>query len=145
MIFQLAYESTAVQKFYAKELLELLAKSRARNAETGISGMLLYHEGRFLQLLEGPQEIVLERFERIAADERHKWVSTVMRGPSAERDFPDWSMGFRDLERAKPPAEGWTEFLTLSEEERPFPAGSSYIRNIFLAFKNREGSWRGPL
>ncbi len=137
MIFQLVYESTAAEPFYSAELLALLEKSRRNNERTGITGMLLYHNGRFLQLLEGLQDHVLERFAVIAADPRHKWVSLVMSGPNAERDFPDWKMGFRDLARARPPEEGWTDFLEIEESQRPFPAGSEFIRNIFLEFKDR--------
>ena len=138
MIFQLVYESTATEPFYSAELRALLTKSRTNNARDDITGMLLYHEGRFLQLLEGRQESVLACFEVIAADPRHKWVSLVMSGPNAGRDFPDWTMGFRDLDRARPPKTGWTDYLEIDQDEKPFPAASSAIRNIFLEFKTRD-------
>lgn len=138
MIFQLVYQSTAARHFTAVELLELLALSRAKNARLQITGMLLYHEGRFLQLLEGGETEARQLYATIAQDQRHKWVALVMTGPSAERDFPDWTMGFRDLEQSKPPAEGWTSFLDCSGLPTSLPARTSYIRNIFLAFRDRK-------
>lgn len=139
MIFQLVYQSTASWLLSPAELLAILDRSRANNARRQISGMLLYHEGHFLQLLEGDEAQVRERYEVIAADERHKWVSLVMTGPNGTRDFPDWTMGFRDLDQDAPPPEGWTSFLDCSDLPEDFLATSQFVRNIFLVFRERPG------
>lgn len=112
MIFQLVYQSTATWFLSPDELLAILERSRANNARLQISGMLLYHGGRFLQLLEGDEAQVRERYEVIAADERHKWVSLVMTGPNGARDFPDWMMGFRDLDQSTAPPTAGPLFST---------------------------------
>ena len=132
MIFQLVYQSTATHYLTPGELLEILEKSRDNNARLQLSGMLLYHDRRFLQLLEGDEAVVRERYAIIERDERHKWVSLVLTGPNAERDFPDWTMGFRDLGDHQPPAQGWNSFLDASD----LGTSSSYVRNIFLAFRD---------
>lgn len=137
MIFQLIYQSTASRFLGSDELLALLERSRANNARLQISGMLLYQGGRFLQLLEGDEAQVRELYQVIAADERHKWVALVMTGPNGARDFPDWTMGFRDLDDEVAPPEGWTSFLDCSDLPKDFLASSRYVRNIFLTF--REG------
>lgn len=138
MIFQLVYQSTATRQLMEGELLELLEQSRANNARLQISGMLLYHGGHFLQLLEGNEKEVRDRYAIIARDERHKWVSLVMTGPNATRDFPDWTMGFRDLGPEQTPAAGWTNFLESAELPTILASAASYVRNIFLAFRERE-------
>ena len=137
MIFQLVYQSTATWFPSTDELLALLERCRVNNARLQITGMLLYHGGRFLQLLEGDEAPVRERYEVIAADERHKWISLVMTGPNATRDFPDWTMGFRDLDQDAPPPEGWTTFLDCSDLPEDFLATSQFVRNIFLTFRDR--------
>lgn len=136
MIFQLVYRSTASRHLPASALLELLERSRANNARLEITGMLLFHSGQFLQMLEGEEAVVRERYAVIGQDERHKWVSLVMTGPGAERDFPDWTMGFRDLDESQTPTEGWTTFLDETVLPVSLPAATSYIRDIFLAFRD---------
>ncbi len=139
MIFQLVYKSTATEYLTPEELLFMLERSRANNDHRKITGLLLFHEGQFLQLLEGEEAAVRERYEVIAADRRHKWVSLIMTGPNGSRDFPDWTMGFRDLGRQRPPSEGWSSFLDCSDLPENFIASSRYVRNIFLAFRAEEG------
>jgi hypothetical protein len=58
--------------------------------------MLLYKNQRFMQVLEGEREDIEEiYYERICKDDRHEGVVQLMGRPTEERDFPDWSMGFR--------------------------------------------------
>lgn len=124
MIFQLVYKSTAASYLAPDELLVMLERSRANNARLQITGLLLYHDSQFLQLLEGDEATVRERYEAIAKDRRHKWVSLIMTGPNGERDFPDWTMGFRDLGQHDPPPEGWSSFLDCSDLPQDFIASS---------------------
>ena len=138
MIFQLIYRSTATRQLTPNELLELLEQSRIKNARLNITGMLLFHGGCFMQLLEGDETVVRDLYSTIAADARHHWVTLVMTGPNGARDFPDWTMGFRDLGKCQPPAEGWSTFLDCTDLPPNLAAASSYIRNIFLAFRALE-------
>jgi Sensors of blue-light using FAD len=101
MIFQLLYRSRAIRDFWPDDLFELVEKSRRKNAERDLTGMLLFHQGYFLQLLEGPEQAVRGCFARVEADPRHDSVSILLEGTSAERDFPEWTMGFQR------PDEGW--------------------------------------
>ncbi len=63
----------------------------------GLTGMLLYRDGQFLQVLEGPDEVVRARYEVIAADVRHRDVHKLMESQTTERQFPEWTMGFRAM------------------------------------------------
>jgi hypothetical protein len=97
VVFQLAYASVAARPFDADALVALLRQSRADNVEHGVTGMLLYREGRFLQLLEGAQDDVRRLYATIVRDPRHRDVTTVAERHRLLRQFPSWTMAFRDL------------------------------------------------
>jgi hypothetical protein len=111
-IYFIIYLSNAEHDFTEAELTELLTKSRANNERDGITGMLLYKDRRFMQVLEGNERAVKTTFERIKRDSRHSEVVTLLDGKLAEREFPQWWMGFRAIDaevaRANP---GFSEFL----------------------------------
>lgn len=100
----LIYVSQAEHPMSADELTAILTKSRDWNHSVGITGLLIYKDwvdekrGNFMQLLEGPKNDVVELFEKIVADPRHHTKLLLEDGPIAERTFPDWSMGFRNVE-----------------------------------------------
>lgn len=88
------YASKASRTFQEHAIPDLLAAARRNNADRGITGMLLYIEGNFFQVLEGEETAVTEVFERIRLDPRHGRVTLIIREPLFERAFSDWSMGF---------------------------------------------------
>lgn len=111
-MFQLVYVSAAFAPFSPAELRQLLEGSRARNERVGITGMLLYHDGNFMQALEGREPAVHEVHARIKRDPRHGSMITLIQQPVAERSFAGWSMGFRDLRSADVRANpGYSHFL----------------------------------
>jgi len=93
-LISLVYISSERAPFSAKELDALLASSRARNAENGVTGVMLYARGSFMQYLEGPKQAVLETYERIKADRRHYGIMELIRMDIPKREFKEWSMGF---------------------------------------------------
>lgn len=97
-MIDLIYTSTATRPFQKPELVELLAGSRVRNARRGITGMLLYHEGAFMQVLEGEADAVQQLYERIALDRRHENISVILRTQITKRNFGTWGMGFYELD-----------------------------------------------
>lgn len=95
----LLYISSATHEMTDAELIDLLRKSRENNTRDGITGVLLYKGGNFIQYLEGPGSAVLSLHQRIAHDPRHKGMMTLLSGDLAERHFANWSMGFSNLDR----------------------------------------------
>ncbi len=79
---------------YPDEIQRILATSRENNRRDGVTGGLLFSDGCFAQVLEGPLTAVERAFERIQCDGRHQEVTVIQSGAIAERDFPDWSMAF---------------------------------------------------
>jgi hypothetical protein len=97
-MYQIVYASTATQEFPAADLKKLLVRARMRNKEAGVTGMLVFHDGTFLQALEGEKRAVIDVFSRIEKDPRHRDISVLHRGPGpAQRAFGDWAMGFADF------------------------------------------------
>lgn len=90
----MVYFSNARRKFSHQELVELLKKSRVNNQRKDITGMLLYHDGNFVQALEGPVEAVEGAFAHISTDPRHGDIIATSVTPIEARQFPDWTMGF---------------------------------------------------
>lgn len=98
-MIRLAYASTAKKDWGSAELLSLLQQCRKNNSANGISGILLYSNRTFFQILEGDEEVVESTYETIKQDERHKDVTLIEKKDILERDFPYWSMGFPKLNK----------------------------------------------
>lgn len=94
-MISIVYVSESLTPLSQPELTALLAVSRRNNEARGLTGVLLYKDGQFMQALEGAPEAVRERLDVIAADPRHSGVRELLTEDIDERRFPDWSMGFR--------------------------------------------------
>ena len=135
-MYFVVYVSSAVEPFSKQELVDLLAKSRENNAKLDLTGMLLYKDGNFMQVLEGQEDVVRGLVARIERDPRHRGLLMLLQGPIAERQFPDWSMGFRDLNspdvRAVP---GFSEFLNTPLTGAEFAGDRTRCQKLLLTFK----------
>ncbi len=89
---QLLYASNTHRDVSDALLEEILAVSRRNNAACQVTGILLYSEGCFMQVLEGEDAAVAGTFARIRADKRH-WNTMIMLDRDAPRAFGAWSMG----------------------------------------------------
>ena len=108
----LTYFSSASERFNQSALKQLLEISRRNNAPRGITGLLLYRDGQFLQYLEGPQDAVGTTYEHIRMDIRHHSARLVGKGRLEGRIFPQWWMGYRNLAGIHAAnAEGYSECL----------------------------------
>ncbi|MBO6783047.1 MAG: BLUF domain-containing protein [Alphaproteobacteria bacterium] len=91
------YASSAIVPFNPEQLDELLRISRRNNASVGVTGMLLYYDGNFIQYIEGGSEALDGLYDRIAADPRHRGLLVLDSGEISDRILPEWSMGFEDV------------------------------------------------
>jgi hypothetical protein len=101
-VFQLMYVSTAARPLTSRELTDILDVSRAQNQRLNITGLLLHLDQGFLQILEGPENAVMEVFGRIEHDRRHFGIRVLVQQYVAERLFGKWSMGFDRWTREAP-------------------------------------------
>lgn len=112
MLRSIVYVSAATVPFELAGLLALLEQSRASNAREGLTGLLLYRDGNFMQALEGDPAAVGARFARIAADPRHHRLITLLDEAIPVRQFGEWAMGFRNLSLPETlVVEGFSDFM----------------------------------
>jgi hypothetical protein len=114
----------------------VLAVSHQRNAVEGITGMLLYKDGNVMQVLEGEEAAVLKLYAKIGRDPRHRGLMTLLRRPVEDRQFPGWTMGFRDLRADGVAATpGYSEFLNTALTGQEFTSDPSRCQRLLMTFK----------
>ena len=85
---------SALQEYPSRAELDVLLSSwRRRNAQRGITGLLLYDAGSVFQVIEGFPEDVVRLYESIVRDPRHHFLARLSHQATCERSFGDWSMG----------------------------------------------------
>jgi len=97
-MLQLVYASAAKRLLDPLQLRSILETARRNNTRLGVTGILLYHDGSFFQVLEGEESTVRALFARISEDPRHERVVELRSGPVVERSFSAWTMGFVTLD-----------------------------------------------
>ena len=112
MIQQIVYVSRAVKLMSSIDLSVLLEQSRKRNSELSLTGMLLYKDKSFIQLLEGPSESVKMVIECIKKDRRHIKFSTLVDKEVKSRAFNQWSMSFVNLDVENNQPEGFVDYFS---------------------------------
>ncbi len=88
------YTSAATHPMSKMELAELLENARTNNKKINVTGILLYLEGTFFQVLEGEEDVVKPLYELICMDPRHGQVTTIIRESIAKRTFGEWTMAY---------------------------------------------------
>ncbi len=104
MLVRLLYASRTTPSVNAEAIASILKKSKAHNAEAGITGVLCVclNAGIFMQVLEGARDAVSETYNRIAQDPRHSQVVLLSYDEIDERNFSSWSMGQVNMNRLNP-------------------------------------------
>jgi hypothetical protein len=138
--FQLVYISSATRPLSDADLEDLLGEARIRNRAFDITGMLIYDDASFIQVLEGGEEVVERLYQRIARDPRHRDLEVLLRGRLQARQFAGWSMGFQRLDRIRPAGGGFTDFLARGCSPEVMVRDLAY--RALRSF--RDGHWRAP-
>lgn len=97
----IVYLSSATALMTVPQLEFFLEKIRDKNLADSITGLLLYSDGNFMQLIEGSDETVSRTFSRIQSDPRHKGIIKLLDEPIDQRVFPDWKMAFLRVTRSE--------------------------------------------
>ena len=98
MLVRLLYASRAVDP-QPSVIESILAQSRQFNPSTGITGILVYGGGIFLQAIEGGRAAVSELYAHIQKDPRHKDVVLLHYEEISERRYRGWTMGQVNLSK----------------------------------------------
>jgi Sensors of blue-light using FAD len=136
------YASAATRTFEVTELAEVLKRARENNSRLGLTGMLLYVEGNFFQVLEGPGEVVDAMYDKLLLDKRHDHVTRIISEPIPKRAFDSWTMGFSDVSREELAGiPGVNDFFGKGGCFDKIDAGRA--KKLLVAFG--EGRWRTKL
>ena len=140
-VTQFIYTSASSSKdFGTEQLHEILEVSRKNNVERGVTGILLFVEGSFFQVLEGERGEVERLYEKISKDKRHRHMALVLAHDLPSRVFGDWSMGYAEL--TKEDLEGLDGLCDVFSKEAP-SLEPSRVGSLIQAFK--EGRWRSKV
>ena len=93
-MIQVTYISRTQAPMSAEALLDLLMQCRENNSKSDITGLLLYGNETFLQVLEGEESVVDALVSQILDDTRHADIEVISRKPIDQRDYAEWRMGF---------------------------------------------------
>lgn len=135
-MFHVIYISKAIQPFSQVELTELLGKARQRNTQRLLTGLLLYADGCFMQLLEGKEATVMDVYDRIKQDTRHTDIVTLRMEETPSRHFPDWRMAFGDLNEGTQNLAGISRFLEPGFNSSTLKNESSNAYELLRAFRD---------
>jgi hypothetical protein len=81
---------------HVETLAAIVEAAGHRNRQLGVSGVLVYRPGRFLQVLEGPAAALEQVFESICRDPRHGAIALMEFTPVDQARFNDWTMVLSD-------------------------------------------------
>lgn len=93
MLVRLLYVSRAVVPESQDAIQAILASARQHNLQNGITGILCYGGGVFVQAIEGGRSAVNRLYTQIIEDPRHKNVELLHYEEITERRFGGWTMG----------------------------------------------------
>mgnify|MGYP003616531505 FL=1 len=98
MLVRLLYASRAVDNTQPA-VQAILDSARRHNQDSGVTGVLVYGGGVFMQAIEGGRQAVSDLYGTISRDPRHKDVALLHYEEIVERRFGSWTMGLVDVSR----------------------------------------------
>ncbi|HKL38977.1 MAG TPA: BLUF domain-containing protein [Bacteroidales bacterium] len=127
-LIHIVYVSFSGKDLSEADLEELLKEVRSKNEKQQVTGLLLYNDGSFIQVIEGRQQTIRELYDRISGDHRHTNVVKLLEEPIKKRAFPDWSMGFRRITSEQSSAiPGFSNFM---HEQNPVKTVQESTRQV---------------
>lgn len=135
-LITLIYVSSATKTVKDSDIVDILKASREANGKVDITGILLFKDGNFMQVLEGEAAVVDALHGKISKDPRHTGLITLLRKPITERSFSNWKMGFKDMGGLTPAEKsGHSDYLDLPLNDRTFVTNPSSALILLQSFK----------
>jgi hypothetical protein len=135
-LIHIVYMSFSSKALSETELNGFLATIRRKNQTQNITGLLLYSDGAFIQVIEGERDIIHHTFKLIAQDPRHSSIVKLIEEPISKRNFPSWSMGFRQLEDSnKASIVGYSDFMQNDKSKFDTIECAESVRHLLSSFK----------
>ena len=97
-IYTIIYSSTAAKAFTDDDLERLLEAARKKNTRLGITGLLVFADATFFQVIEGDEGAVKKLYSQILVDSRHFNIRQLAGFVFNERRYDEWTMKYRKIE-----------------------------------------------
>lgn len=141
MLQRLIYLSSATGSLSHQDLGRILTRARRNNQRDEITGLLMYHDGTFFQILEGAGDMVRATYARIAANPGHRSLQKLPALAVESRLFPNWSMAFARPENViADPELGVTAFRAVQRDLERIQAqdrrAAAMMRVFFSSFRD---------
>jgi len=101
MLSQLVYVSSRAAICNDDEIENILASCKKNNPELGITGILLYSDTKFIQMVEGEYKTIFTLYDKLKKDSRHYDFYMISCAPIKERAFPSWHMGSKKFSESE--------------------------------------------
>jgi hypothetical protein len=134
-LFQLVYVSRSRGSLSDDDLRAIQSEAVKRNGPLGVTGVLLYSGGCFLQLLEGPRKAISEVYGKISTDPRHHRPSVLYFEPAETRLAQAWSMGVLNMDHLRAPVAIEDLLNRFRDEAAAVEGGSSPVEGLVFAFE----------
>lgn len=123
-MYRIVYMSKSCHPMADKELDEIRLTASRNNRNCNVSGLLVYADDTFFQVLEGPRLEVERVYDIVFQDDRHHRARILQQRDVADRRFADWTMGFCRITESEENADA---FFDLSRHgfEAQIPDGAS--------------------
>lgn len=141
-MMQLVYISQATDLFSPGQFPHILEKSRKNNAALGVTGMLAYDAGAFIQVLEGQEGAIRRLYDKILKDPRHQSCRILTENAIRAREFGHWQMALIDTEGRFATHDQYLSFgiMDFTKDIARYGRDASRARRLLTKF--REGRLR---
>lgn len=134
-MYRVIYLSSASTPMRLRDLRAILTQADRNNVRDGVTGALLFHDGNFLQILEGPKPAVEACLHRIERDPRHRGLLRLLATECDAPLFPEWSMGFaRPQDLANPTRAAVRGFSAVCEDIKRIKATDPRVATLMQAY-----------
>ena len=118
---------TGTDKELGRDLIKIHKSSIKNNLDLGITGVLFYHNGNFLQVLEGKKEHLEQLMTTLKNDTRHTCITLIVEMEITTRGFSGWNMDIFNLDN-----DAILERKDLAAYEEMFSTQCSMDSSIFI-------------
>jgi len=133
-MISITYVSSAVLQFRESTLLDLVDQCQVNNNRLGVTGVLVYSDGNFMQVIEGPDLVTRTLYDRIKRDDRHRDVTTVHTQSLESREFQGWSMAYNILAPRALRAHAIPQAFLDRARQRPLPLPQGSASSLVCSF-----------
>lgn len=94
-------KSTIASSVIDEEMLKISQQAQKNNQKHNITGILFFHNGTFIQVLEGEKQLLEQLMTRIEADNRHQQINRIIDENISQRFFKAWQMDALNLDNSQ--------------------------------------------